>query len=382
MGKKRPRVRGVVDVGSDTIKALLFEVNEDGTPRPIEKFVWELPAAYSVVRLAQKIRENVFAMVRRVERVPEEILVAFGPTVAECVTSTWRILPQKYGGVLTRADIRNYWRGLIAENTDLRRAMIAAPIGFAVNGYPLIWGENWVSEEILPYGEVREISFRTLALYMTVENGAMFAEIKSSLGGMPVEFLPLVVAENEAIALSLGVREALVADIGGDETSLFMIREGRLAEVRFMPMGAKRFASELAKKNGREDLVESQRAMHQYVQGMGDPRSRALSAEAASRAAGQWKALFRRGLEAFYAAGALPETVLLAGGGARFPELRRVLQASDWLGAFSHTDTPVLRLLDGAAFFNGDTLGGHLGGGEDVGLASLVIYSLSHQPIF
>ena len=246
LGKKRPRIRGVVDVGSDTIKAILFERSLDGgLPRIIEKFVWELPAAISGMRLAQKIRENVFAMVRRMERVPEEILIALGPTVAEYATRTWRIAPEgdgpsrlagraspqggpptegrraspfEDGRILTRADIQRYWRRLTLENSDLRRAMIAAPIGLAVNGYPLIRGENWFSEEILPFSQVREIRFRTLALYMTVENGAMFAEIKSSLGGMPVDFLPLVVAENEAIARALGVREALVVDVGGEET--------------------------------------------------------------------------------------------------------------------------------------------------------------------
>lgn len=393
-GKVRPRVRGVVDVGSDTIKALLFEVdpapaggtaiNSDGIlgrVRPIEKFVWELPASYSTLNLVRKIRENVFAMVRRVEQAPEEILIALGPTVAEYATRIWRIAPEGNGKILTRADIREYWRRLTADNTDLRRAMIAAPIGLAVNGYPLIWGENWFSEEVLPSAQVRDISFRTLSLYMTVENGAMFAEIKNSLGGMPVEFIPLALVEKEAVSGFMGVREALVADVGGDETSLFVIRQGRFEESAFIPFGTRGFAEALGKKTGL-GFTESRAAMRQYVQGMGDERSRSLAAEAASRAAGQWKELFSRALESFYAGGPMPENVLLAGGGARFPELRRVLAAPDWLSTFSHTDTPALRALEGSTFFDGDTLGGHLSGSEDVGLASLLIYSLSHQSIF
>ena len=150
--------------------------------------------------------------------------------------------------MLTRRDIRAYYHKLFTENTDLRRAMIAAPVEVLVNGYPIVWKGGSAAEDVLPRKDVAEIAFRTLALYMPVASGATFAEIKNSLGGMPIEFIPLVVAEKDAVAGALGARDAFVIDVGGDETTLLAIRGGRFAHAAFVPYGVRRFTEALGKK--------------------------------------------------------------------------------------------------------------------------------------
>ncbi len=360
-GKGRPRIRGVVDVGSDAIKALLFEFRSDDAGagqmnggvhpariRPIEKFVSTLPPGYTGLRLVQKIRENVFAMVRRIERVPAGIVIAIGPTVAEYKTDTWRVALGNGNKLLTRRELASHYQRLFEENSDLRRAAITAPVEVLVNGWPLAAGEKGLDEQILPRSEVKELAFRTLSLYMPVELGAVFAEIKNVLGGMPIEFVPLALAEKEAVVSALGAEDFFLIDVGGAETSLIAVKKGRFARAAFIPLGAR---------------------------GMRDVKSR-------DKEIGQWKELFRKALGAFYTSGPLPTNVLLAGGGARIAQLRSALQTADWLGEFSHAVVPGIRVLEGASFFGGDTLAGHLGGPEDAGLASLIIYSLGHRPLF
>ena len=70
--------------------------------------------------------------------------------------------------------------------------------------------------------------------------------------------------------------------------------------------------------------------------------------------------------------------VLLFGGGAYLPEIVSILRGTDWLGGFSYHTVPEVKILEASNFFQGNSLGGFLQGPEDVGLASLVIYSL-HQ---
>lgn len=122
--------------------------------------------------------------------------------------------------------------------------------------------------------------------------------------------------------------------------------------------------------------------IREYAEGAAHLGLPAAVPDACREAAGEWKRMFVRALDAFYATGPLASQVLLTGGGSRLAEIRREAQASDWLGGFSFSRTPSVRVLDGAAFFGGDTLGGNLNGPEDAGLAALMIYSLRHHPLF
>lgn len=440
--RTKPRVFGIVDVGSDSIKALLFEVpppklrgvgrmvpvgqgpngallqqnSMSAAIRPIEKFVWDLPESYTGVRLARKIREGIFRMVQRLTRVPERIFIALGPTVAECGIRTWRMAPDKgiSGKMLTRRDIRGMYHDLFTQETDLRRAVIVTPVELLVNGYPLAWQENWFSDAVLPRARVRDIAFRTLSLFMSVESGATFSEIQQALGGMPVEFIPMVVVQKEAIVKGLGARDAFIVDIGGNETALVSVRDGRFAHAAFIPYGTRRIAETFAKKSGYS-FQESQAAVRQYGQALpgsspglppkaaitdvaeellpgapgereGGDRAResvvALPDGAAADCAAAWKTLFVAALGSFAAAGPLPTDLFLTGGGARLPAFRAAVQASDWMGSVSYATTPSLRVLEGASFFGGDTLGGYVMGPEDAGLAALMVYARVHRAMF
>lgn len=440
--RAKRRIFGVVDVGSDTIKALLFSVSRghpaanaalarrretfgamsqghlastsgtigggtqehrdtgtgtvpstartigSGKIRPIEKFVWDLPEQYTGVRLVRKIRECVFRMVQRLEEVPEQILIAVGPTVAECAISTWRMSPGAGGTVLTRRDIRAYYHDLFTRERDLRRAVIVALVDVFVNGYPLARpaGDAADGGAVLPRAQVKEITFRTLSLYLSVENGATFAEIKNALGGMPIEFIPLAAAHTWAVTSVLGMRDACVVDAGGSETTVLSIRGGRLAAAAFIPFGARGFGEDLSKKTGRS-FAEAQKEMRVRAQALASPApagdgEKDPAAAAAGAAAARWKALFVASLGSFAASGPLPADLLLTGGGAYFPEIRAALMASDWMGGVSHVAAPRMRVMDGASLFGGDTLGGYLAGPEDAGLASLMAYAMTHKPMF
>lgn len=409
--RTKQRIFGVVDVGSDTIKAMLFSVSLPKLPlveravpagqgpagvvlqhdsisaavRPIEKFVWELPESYTGVRLVRKIREGVFRMVQRLEEVPEQILIAIGPTVAECALSTWRVPPGAGGKILMRRDIRAYYHDLFARETDLRRAVIVAPVGVSVNGYPLArrLGDETDDGAVLPRAQVKEIAFRTLSLYLPVENGATFAEIKNALGGMPIEFIPLAIAHTEAVVGRLGMQDACVVDAGGNETTVIAVRGGRLLHAAFIPYGARGFGEYLRKKGG-QSFAGAQKEMRLHAQAMPSlpaAREGEGSAVAAAAAAARWKELFVASLASFAASGPLPADLLLTGGGAYFPELRAALLAPDWMGTVSHVAIPKMRVMDGASLFGGNTLGGYLGGPEDAGLASLAAYVMMHRPM-
>ena len=386
--KKQAAAYGVMEVGADAIKGMAFEMAPDrgspeiasGLPRILEKFVWELPLPCSSLRLVKKIRESIFIMIEKMRRTPEKVVVALGPEVGEYALQSWT--SSTGDAPLTRTTIREAHQRLFDERVDLRRAMIAAPVEVLVNGYPLIRQAHWQENRVLCASRAVEIKFRTLALFMTVENGALFAEIKNGLSGIPMDFIPLAVAEKEALVRDQHIRDAFLIDVGVEATALTSIREGRLIHTAFMALGIGRMAAIAAKKY-RHSPDEARRMMRQYGRGesMGDEPSASASAAAADAAA-EWKRGLLQILDAFYPTGPLSPAVFLSGEGARFPEIRASAMAHDWLGGFSYTLVPSARVLEGAAFFGGNTLGGNLQGPEDTGLAALMAYALRHEPIF
>ncbi|TSD04614.1 MAG: hypothetical protein Greene071436_109, partial [Parcubacteria group bacterium Greene0714_36] len=183
---------------------------------------------------------------------------------------------------------------------------------------------------------------------MPVESGAMFVEIKNSLGGVPVEFVPLAVVYKNAITEHLALQDCFVVDIGENETTLLSLRDGRFSHAAFIPLGARRITAPLPKLSG----------------------------------AAQWKKSFVSAIESFAAAGPLPADLLLTGGGAYIPEIRAALLAPDWMAGVSYAAAPRLRVLEGNTFFGGDTVGGYLQGAEDAGLAALAVYAGARHPVF
>lgn len=374
-------VRGVMDVGSSAIKGMLFEMPSADAlprPRPIRKFVWGLPDALPPLRLVQKVKKSIGEMIKAVRDMPEQIYIGVGPAIGEGALEDWMIRMSEDKGMLTWHDIHAVYRRLFAEHTDPRRATIASPIELLVNGYSLAWQDGWHTEGILPRSQVQEICFRTLGFTMALESGAVFMEVKKDFASVPIEFLPLALAEKEAVVKNLGIRDAFIIDIGGSETALVSVREGRFIHAAFMPFGTDRIAASLP---GRLP-IEARAIIRQYGMGMGDASLRAEVSASVTRVAEDWKKQFVAVLDVFYPTGSLPATVLVSGGGARLREMRAMIEARDWLGAFSYTDQPSVRVLEGAGFFGGDTLGGNLQGPEDTGLAALILYAFQHQPIF
>lgn len=371
-----------MDVGSDAIRAFVFEVSSgNGPPKPLRKFVWHVAVATSPIRLVQRIQKSVSALEHALKRPPYRMTVGLGPEVAECTLQSWIGEIPGSGTFLSRRDIRNSYQRLFEKHANLRRAMVVAPAELLVNGYPLAQEEDGKSDVVLRRKDVKEIKFMTMALSMSMEAGALFAEMKNSFGGVGIEFLPLVIAEKEAVVHACGMRDVLVIDVRENLTACIAVKGGRFAGVGFIPFGTRRFAEALAKDLGRS-LSKAHGMLRLYTQGIGGPVRPRLSASV-EKTAGEWKQSLVRVLDSIaVAAGPLSDRVVILGAGAELPEVRSALQANDWLGSFSHAERPRLRTLDGAAFSGGDTFGGYLSGFEDAGLASLMVYSLHHKPIF
>ncbi|MEK7560646.1 MAG: hypothetical protein AAB539_01680 [Patescibacteria group bacterium] len=376
IGKKpTERIRIAIDVGTHSIKAIVFTVPAAGTlPRVLKKLVFKLTATLSPIQKVSRLHEFLFNIIRELGIVPEKITIALGPGLVEYDITTWTITKPSGKRGIAKKDVTAIFQRLLVEHQDKYRLIVAIPLEILVNGYAL---KTDLPSKIPP----AEISFRVILLYMPGVMGIALEEIKKSLGGMPINFTTLAACSREAIFRSFGEKEALLVDVGGDESTLVFLKNRTVAEFAFFPAGANDFLRMLARER-HIGHAESETLMTQYIQNHLAPEIASSLELILKNAATRWKKSFIDALDMLYNAGPLPQEIYCFGGGVNQPEIYRTISDADWMADRSHITRPSVRILNASDLFGGNSLEGFLQGPEEVGLASLMLYSLYHEPPF
>lgn len=390
-GKKKSPVFMVIDVGSHAIRALVFELPE-GAAKPviIKKFFLRLPSASTAdkesvgrhtLRVSTKLRELLFVALKELGRIPKKIWIGIGPHLAPYSLEIWSGEYESSDATITKADLFSYFEEMSKKYRDEDTYVMAFPVEAFLNHYPVNLRE--FTDITLPSvgGKVARgvtVEFRTIVLRFPKEIGHAFVEIKESLGGMPIEFTPIAAAVVNIVPEVLGLRDAFLVDVGGEETSLMLLRNGSLLQFIYFPMGVGLFVKGIAKIAG-VSLEEAEDRRRQYLQGITDPARLEKLTQFLSGESEEWKKKFLETRESFYHIGLLPEDVVLFGGGAEMPEIRAILRDPEWMKGFSYVEEPRVRVFDPAAIFGGDSLAGSLGSAADVGLGALVYYAMKEM---
>lgn len=395
-GRSKPPLRVVIDVGSHSIKALVFEVPSQphSSPKIVKKTVSRMPIRdISAGRAVAKLRELLFELVKNFERIPERIIVALGPPLVEYSLQNWIVPPSEgeKGKVVSQRDLSLQFYNLLAQHRDWKRMVIPYPLALTMNGYFLrkkLEVNEWrpcpaSCIEVASFSGLAlkgGLGFQTLVLTLDEAIGKKLVDLKESLGGMPIEFVPLAATHAEGVLLPLSLLDVFLIDVGGDKTILSCFKDGILKYVSSFPVGTGHFIKNIAKAtSGLPDEAENMK--RNYSRGLLSGNQTEKIRSFVLRDSGIWEEHFLETLKEFYHVGPLPEKVLIFGGGAHIPEVAAIIKRGEWFKAYSYLDLPQVRILDAQNLFSGDSLGGLLQGSEDVGLASLLIYSMHHEPI-
>ncbi|MBI4225382.1 MAG: hypothetical protein HY617_03555 [Candidatus Sungbacteria bacterium] len=351
MGKSDLAV--ALDVGSRTIKGLVYGISDNGSIiKGHKRVAIEMPAAYTADRIVGELHTMLASAIKEFGRVPAKVTAGFGTSLADYRVEQWDMEPGAKAH-LDRKDMVEYFGRLFEQHTKEDRAMIATPAGVEVNGYPLLAEvlRRDVRHSLIAPGEtVHSIRFRTLVSYFPPETGALLAEMKQMLGGVPIEFIPLASAYQEALAQRLNVRDAVLIDVGGTSTMVVMLKDGALAQTAAFPLGV----SQIGGKPVRS----------------GDKKLIAL-----------WSRSLNDALDFLYPFGPLTGETYLCGGGAYLSEVRAYIEQGEWLKTLSYAAAPNVTVLEGKSLFADNMLKGFLQGPEDAGLASVICYGMHHEVI-
>lgn len=367
----------VMDLGSHSIKTAIFEKPAAGiVPVNIRKTVTRLTSASRGRRAFESLRDLLMSLVDK-ERNPQKIVIGISPNIAEISLQEWTIDSLHLRESLTPAHIQKYFQELFNEHRDATHAFLGYPVSIEINGYPVDIHSFIVRDPSL----IKEITLRTIMLRFTDEAGYAFGELKRTLDGIEIEFVPLQAVSSEVLAHTCNIRDGILIDVGGSVTTLMFLRDGWLIEISSFPIGTQRFSHRIMKTRGGK-FVEAEDLTRQYSQGLMSRDEQAALSHVFSEEAMEWKKQFVHALEVCYPVAPLPEDFYMYGGGSNLPEVRSALWSRDMLKNFSPFSSPRVHIIQAPQIFNSDSLQGIIRGPEDVGLASLMYYTLYHKPLF
>lgn len=372
---KKTDARLLLDVDSHSIRALIFEVSSaDNLPKVIRKMAVRLRLASGGKRTAEKMHEFILATLKFLGRVPSEILVSMGPSIAEYNKETWRIPFDSLPKHFSPADIQKQFYESAAERRNSGVIAGAELAGIEANGY-------FADLAAIADTPLVSLSFRVFTVALPAEVRSAFLRAEQMLGGVPLKFVPspLVFAESASVLQKSG-QAMLVVEINDAETMLMAVKEGTLAGFSVFPLGAASFARRVGERRGflYQDAKDTIRQMSYGIQLAVEAQKIEEDMAAVCEA---WKRKFGETMDSLYCYGPFSGEILLAGEGSYILPVRSFLGSAEWLEGVSYAANPSLRILDAAAFFEGNTFDGVLQGPEDAELGALMHYSLFHKSL-
>lgn len=366
----------VINPRSHSIKTAIFEKPTIGTvPVNIQKTITKIPQVSSDSHMFASLHELISSLLK--EKTAKKIIVGIGSNIAETSLQEWKMDSLHLRESLTAPRIQQYFQQLFNEHRDGNHAFLGYPVSIDINGYPM--SINTLGSH--DASTIKEITLRTIMLRFSDEAGAAFSDLRKVFSGVPIEFIPLQAVAAEVLGASCNIRDGVLIDVGGSNTAMMFIREKTLRQIASFPFGADRFSHRIIKTRGGK-FVEAQDLARQYSQGLMSKEEQAQLSHVFSEEAAVWKNAFISSLEAFYPVAPLPRDIYIYGGGSYIPEVRSALWTLDVLKNFSSFESLNIHIVQAPQIFNNNPLQGVIKGPEDVGLASLMYYSLNHVALF
>ena len=137
---------------------------------------------------------------------------------------------------------------------------------------------------------------------------------------------------------------AVVMDIGGGTTDLAIVDDGGVEGTKMFGIGGRSFTHQIAQRLDSDfDTAEKYKLL--IDEGLSEYTAKKVNAAVADNLT-VWLSGVQLALEEFDTLDALPNKVLLCGGGAGLSALQEALATSDWFEELPFSRRPVIHLLD------------------------------------
>lgn len=346
----------VLDIGTEFIKALIFEIENDtanvlGVARVRQKLTEMRGGSVldieGVTKNAQRAIEKAEKMAKKSAN---QVVVGIAGELVKGTTTTVHYSRTKPKEKITYSELKSIVDKIQRRAFDKARESLAWETGRSEIDVKLV-NAAIVDVKIDGYRVTNPLGFQGKDVSVSVFNA--FAPI-THLGALQTicEELDLdliaIAAEPYAVAKAVGLEEsldfsAIFMDVGGGTTDIAVVRNGGLEGTKMIAIGGRSFTKRLCQVlNVPFETAEEMKIS--YSNKLLDKKSAKIVKNALMSDCKVWLSGVELTLEEF-SQDLLPSRILLCGGASALPEIRQALETEKWSSKMAFAKKPKIDFI-------------------------------------
>jgi cell division protein FtsA len=388
--KREPKENYYValDIGTEFVKALIFKIEDGkgvviGTGRSRQRLgdmhggtVTDIAGVVDNCSKALDQAEEMAGVVA------DQCIIGIAGELVKGMTTTVhyeRATPEKK---IDYTELKNIVDKVQWKAFDAARDQLAWETGYNAIDVKLV-NASIVDVKIDGYKVTNPIGFQGKDVSIGVFNAfapmVHLGALQTIAGDLGLELISIA-PEPFAVAKSVGVDEAgefnaVFIDIGGGTSDIAVVRNGGLEGTKMFAIGGRSFTKRLAQALSIP-FAKAEEVKLAYADDVLDDKSMVTVKDALELDADVWLSGVELSLSEFTDVDLMPSRVLLCGGGSALPEIKKVLESSDWYKSLPFAKKPKITFIKPADVSNIIDKTGTLKDQQDItpmGLASLVV---------
>lgn len=377
-----------LDIGTEFVKALIFKINDGkgivvGTGRQRQR-LGDMHGG-TVTDIAGVV-ENCGKALDQAEEmagvVADQCIIGIAGELVKGTTTTVhyeRLVPEKK---IDLSELKNIVNKVQWKAFDAAREQLAWETGFNAIDVKLV-SASIVDVKIDGYKVTNPVGFQGKDVSIGIFNA--FAPMVH-LGALQTIAADLglglisIAAEPYAVARSVGIDEAgefsaIFIDIGGGTSDIAVVRNGGLEGTKMFAIGGRSFTKRIS-QSLNTPFAKAEDIKIAYSKDMLEEKDAGIVREALELDADVWLSGVELSLSEFPDLDSLPSRIMLCGGGAALPELKKALEGTAWYKDLPFAKKPKVTFIKPEEVANIVDKTGTIKDQQDItpmGLASLVV---------
>ncbi len=362
-GRPRPKRQAIaLDVGTEFVKALIFEVN-DGTgtiigagrqrQRLSDMQGGAVTDLHGVIKNASKALERA---AEQAGNLPEHVIIGIAGELVKGATTVTDYVRPKPDLRISLPELREIIERVQRKALEKARALLAWETGYAEVDVKLV-NSAIVDVRIDGYRVTNPIGFQGRNIQVGIYNAfaplVHLGPIQSIADELGFDLLA-VAAEPYAVARSLGGEEAtdfsaIFIDIGGGTTDIAVVRAGGLEGTKMFALGGRSFTRHIAQECSISFEQAEEKKLKYALGKLGPGETKQVEQQLESDIE-VWLSGVELTLQEFAHSArldsdVLPSRIMLCGGGSLLPDISAILKTKEWAKRLPFARVPSVHFI-------------------------------------
>ena len=371
MKKKTQDIRVAIDIGSMSIKTILFEKKGENLII-IKKMVTQFPLREDTVAIVKfintYIREELFQIIKDIRRVPNKVIIGIAGDFMENKISSIKIERAHKNRKVSEEEITEVFKkGIEVANAENPDAVLidSFPMRVLIDGYEI--------EDVYKDSTGDTVEIFIFSSLMKKEHWDQFKLLKRILGGIPLKFVSNQFVNAFSLPKILNSPQALLIDVGAKATEISYVNNSKVRSIHRFLFGGYNFTKLISESLG-VGYVEADNIKRQYEDQILPSSLTNKIKESVLRGVVEWEREFIDILSSDYNF-IVPADVFVFGGGLYLKEIQDFLKRGEWAVGLSWREKINISFLSAEKITHNILEVTKLSGFNEVSFLSLVYYS-------